>query len=119
MRHRVTGKNTTLISSSPINIKSPTKPTISPSTWRKVVFCLKSKIAIINANKGEVPFKIESMPAESSWADQAKRKKGKAAFIIPSNIKAGTTLDIFTRSSLPINKGPNKRDANNSLIETK
>ena len=102
-----------------MNIKSPTKPTISPVTWRKVVFCLKSRIAIINANKGEVPFKIESMPAESSWADQANRKKGKAAFIIPSNIKAGTTLDIFTKSSLSINKGPKRREANNSLIETK
>ena len=51
--------------------------------------------------------------------DQANRKKGKAAFIIPSNIKAGTTLDICTKSSLPINKGPNRREANNSLIETK
>ena len=59
------------------------------------------------------------MPAESSWADQANRKKGKAAFIIPSNIKAGTTLDICTKSSLLINKGPKRREANNSLIETK
>ena len=62
----MTGKKTTLISSSPINIKSPINPARRPITWRKVVFCLKSKIAIISANKGEVPFNIESIPAVSS-----------------------------------------------------
>ena len=109
----------TLISSSPMKIKSPIKPAKRPITWRKVVFCLKRMIAIINANKGEVPFKIESIPAVSSYADQAKRKNGKAAFIIPSRIKEGITLDIFKNSSLLINKGPSKRAASKSLIDTK
>ena len=76
-------------------------------------------IAIINANKGEVPFKIESIPAVSSWADQAKRKNGKAAFIIPSKIKEGITLDIFKSSSLLMNNGPSRRVARKSLIDTR
>ena len=115
----MTGKITNPISSIPIKITKPTKPVRRPAIWRRVVFWRNNKIAIINANNGEVPFRIDNVPAVSSCADQAYRKNGKAAFMIPSKNKEGITLVILSRSDFLMNNGPNNKEAKKSLIKTK